>query len=143
MRFYISYITKIGLNVFYEGKKMNLYQQKMKKEARKRIGKERNRTNVLYNTFQEPIIQGERSINHTLFIDGFLITFLGLFLTLIFFICSFGSVFHDLIFIRKMRDKVLYILFGTRSSNHTKIHQVTLGGGKQLALGTGCRIQRR
>lgn len=52
MRFYISYITKIGLNVFYEGKKMNLYQQKMKKEARKRIGKERNRTNVLYNTLQ-------------------------------------------------------------------------------------------
>lgn len=56
MRFYISYITKIGLNVFYEGKKMNLYQQKMKKEARKRIGKERNRTNVLYNTLQEPIL---------------------------------------------------------------------------------------
>ena len=43
--------------------------------------------------------QGERSINHTLFIDGFLMTFLGMFLTLNFFICSFGSVFHNLIFI--------------------------------------------
>lgn len=50
MRFFISYITKIGLNVFYEGKKMNYCQHKMKKEARKRIGKERNWTNMLHNT---------------------------------------------------------------------------------------------